>query len=122
MKITYLELPDKDKLISYHQHDYKVKYVDGRMFSIDSGQNEEFVRICNPENKATFKREELSDLIEFIRNDITFDSIMLKHRTNEEIDAFLNFRENIKNKKLEKEFYYQVYKEELNYRKQNGIK
>jgi hypothetical protein len=116
MKIIYLELPDGDKLISYHKHDFKSKRIGDDLFFIDCGQNSDYFRVSNPDNKAVFKKEELSDLIEFIREDKTFGDVLIKNRTTKFIKDFVDKIQTSVNSDLENVFYYQVYKEELNYR------
>lgn len=70
MKITYLELPDGDKLISYYRHDYKSKKIDEELYFIDGGQLD-YIRVGGNPNKCKVKQDEIDNLIEFIRNDYT---------------------------------------------------
>lgn len=69
MKITYLELPDGDKLISYYRHDYKAKKIDGELYSIDGGQFSNLLWVNGNPDKCKVKQDEIDNLIEFIRND-----------------------------------------------------
>ena len=68
MKITYLGLPDGDKLISYYRHDFKSKKIDNELYFIDGGQLD-YIRVGGDINKCHVKQDEIDNLIEFIRQD-----------------------------------------------------
>jgi len=60
-KVTYLELPDGEKLISYHRRDYKAKTVGSDYYSIDGGQDG-YVRCSGPDYNPTFFEKVLDKL------------------------------------------------------------
>jgi len=70
MKITYLLLPDGDKLISYHRHDFKSKEIDEGFFAIDGGRD--YTKLTGDMSKCKIIDCELEEVFDFIRKDVTF--------------------------------------------------
>jgi len=78
LKITYLLLPDGDKLISYHRHDFKSKEINGDFFAIDGGRD--YTKLTGDMSKCKIIDCELEEIFDFIRNDNTLfnHSLLLK--------------------------------------------
>lgn len=69
--ITYLELPNGEKLVSWFRHDYQSKEIDGVNIFIDGGQ-EDYVRYSAP--ITWFKIQYITDAIVWIREQFTWTS------------------------------------------------
>lgn len=61
LEVVYLELPNGEKLISYHRHDYKSRVVDGNFYMIDGGQDD-YIRCSAPIVPFTWWRKILNFL------------------------------------------------------------
>lgn len=60
-EVSYLELPNGKKLISYHRHDYKAVTIEGDYYSIDGGQDG-YLKISTPPYIPTFSEKLLAYL------------------------------------------------------------
>lgn len=111
MKITYLELPDGNKLISYYRHDYKAKKIDEKLYSIDGGQFSDLLWVNGDMNKCKIKKDEIDDLIEFIRNDYQpLENQYLKDISTHLLEKYLKVnKSNV--------VFTEIFKAELKYRK-----
>jgi hypothetical protein len=73
MKIRYLDCDGKDKLFSFHQHDYRSKVIDGNRYMVDGGCNlsDAYFRtsFC-----GTTKIDTVENLIKDIREQFTWTS------------------------------------------------
>ena len=91
MKITYLELPDGDKLISYYRHDFKSKEIDGELYYIDGGQSSGYIRVGGNPDKCKTVTVELEEIFDFIRDDMILFSeaspVLLKNLETDMIEA-----------------------------------
>lgn len=115
MKITYLELPDGDKLISYYRHDFKSKKIDDELYFIDGGQLD-YIRVGGNLNKCQIKQDKIDDLIEFIRNDYQpLENKYLKDISIYLIKKYLKINKN-------SVVFIEILKAELKYRKDKHIK
>lgn len=59
--VIYLELPNGEKLISYHRHDYRSRQIGEDYYSIDGGQDG-YSRVCGPSYKPTLLEKILAFL------------------------------------------------------------
>ena len=114
MKITYLELPDGDKLISYYRHDYKAKKIDEELYFIDGGQLD-YIRVGGNLDKYTVKQDEIDDLIEFIRQDyVPIEKQYLKDISTKLLEKYLELNKG-------SVIFTEILKAELKYRKKWDI-
>lgn len=76
IKITYLPLPNGERLVSWHRHDYKVVDLKEGHFMIDGGQDG-YYRFSVPTG-STIKpvSEKLEDVFDWVREEFTWTSIV----------------------------------------------
>lgn len=133
MKITVLNCDDKTYLISYHRHDFKTWIDVDKYYMIDGGQFD-YIRTSQ---HGKVERKEISEMIEFIRNDFFWTTILddrgfptnaykklLKDLTTSHIYSIIGHivsRKRIDIKKntidLDVNLVVSIFVEELNYRK-----
>ena len=120
MKVAYIQLPDGNKLISYHRHDFKSTEIDGKLYMIDGGQG----NIIRCSGQVMFA--EVDDLIETIRSEYAVKYIVLKYLTITKIKKVIKYVKNL-DKILEADldnpckFSLEILEAELKYRKNNNI-
>lgn len=68
MKIHFLNCDGKDKLFSFHRHDYKTKLIDGKHYFLDGGL-QDYIRSST---NGTIEKGEIKDLIKDIRESFTW--------------------------------------------------
>lgn len=73
-RVTYLQLPNKKRLISWHRHDYKSVELDGNTYFIDGGQ-EDYIRYSHPH---LLKEEYIEDCIDWLREEFEWTQILDK--------------------------------------------
>ena len=79
MKINYLLLPNGEKLIPYHNHDYKGVEINGEYFFIDGFQD--YIRTSHPN---LIKNSSINSVISIIREEFQWTSIYNKDLTRRE--------------------------------------
>lgn len=79
MKINYLALPNGEKLIPYHNHDYKGVEINGEYFFIDGFQD--YIRTSHPN---LVKNSSINSVIPIIREEFQWTSIYNKDLTRRE--------------------------------------
>ena len=113
MKVAYIQLPDGNKLISYHRYDCKSVEIEGKYYMIDGGQDD-IIR-CS----GDLKFAEVDDLIETIRDEfINNYDIKLKNVNISTIKKYIKYQHNHGDKLV---FYTAIFEAELKYRKNNNI-
>ena len=113
MKVAYIQLPDGNKLISYHRHDFKSTEIDGKLYMIDGGQGD----IIRCSGQVMFA--EVDDLIEIIRDEfINNYGIKLKNVNISTIKKYIKYQHTHGDKLV---FYTAIFEAELKYRKNNNI-
>ena len=120
MKVAYIQLPDGNKLISYHRHDYKHVEIDEKLYMIDGGQ-EDYIR-----SSGDVKFAEIDELIETIRNEYEVKCIKLKDQPIDKIKECIKFVKAFNklvttDSNVTSKFYLAILNAELKYRKNNNI-
>lgn len=75
INITYLPLPNGERLVSWHRHDYNSVNLPEGFFVIDGGQ-EDYLRYSTPDNLNIVPvSEPLEDCFEWVRESFTWTSL-----------------------------------------------
>ncbi len=77
-EIVHLLLPNNERLVSWHVHDYKSIEEGDKYYMIDGGQDSLYVRCSYPADGTIVFRESLSTAINWVRSSFKWTSILDK--------------------------------------------
>lgn len=69
--LQYLLLPNGERLVSWHRHDYKTFEAGSDFYMIDGGQTD-YVRYSQPEDWDGLRSEPIEDCIDWVREEFTW--------------------------------------------------
>ncbi|MDC7248504.1 MAG: hypothetical protein PQJ49_01105 [Sphaerochaetaceae bacterium] len=70
-ELQYMQLPNGERLVSWHRHDYKTFEAGSDFYMIDGGQVD-YIRYSQPEDWDGLRKERLEDCFNWVREEFTW--------------------------------------------------